>query len=201
MEKEVEKNKDSENLKEKAKSLNKTPFLIAVLVVLTGVLLTLSLNIRKSSPTPGSGEIQKDIAHTSLSISDEVRVSTTSGVFETDINIKTNENLVTGAQIELEFDPEVLSNVDIRNGEFFDDPQIIIKEVDEEAGRVTYVLGIKLGQTSVKGEGTVAVVSFSKEGDGQTYINFLPQTLVSAEDFDQSVLKETISAVVSELPQ
>src|SRR3989304_6780809 len=116
MEKEVEKNKDSENLKEKAKSLNKTPFLIAVLVVLTGVLLTLSLNIRKSSPTPGSGEIQKDIAHTSLSISDEGRVSTTSGGFETDINIKTNENLVTGAQIELEFYPEVLSNVDIIKG-------------------------------------------------------------------------------------
>ena len=188
-------------LTNKFSKLNKTPLLIAGLVILTGVLLALSINSRKSPPSPGSKEIKRDFAKTSLVISDEVRVSTVSGVYETDIIIDSGDNRITGAQIELSYDPEVLSGFDINQGDFLSDPQIILKDIDSQTGRASFVLGIKPEQQAVSGTGVIVIVSFSKQGDDQSFINFLPQTLISAQGFDQSVLKETISAVISGLPE
>ena len=188
-------------LTKKLNKLNKTPLLIAGLVILTGVLLALSLNSKKSSLPPDSKEVKRDFAKTSLTISDDVRVSTVSGTYEVDINIDTGDNLVTGAQIELTYDPEILTDLDINQGDFLTEPQIILKDIDNQTGRASFVLGIRPEQQAVSGTGVIAVVSFSKTGTEPASINFLPQTLISAEGFDQSVLKETVSGVIGELPE
>lgn len=204
MEQESEKNQDQEqktdNIVSKFKSFKKTPFLIAGLVILTGILLAVSLNLGSEPKSPTSNATQEDFAHTSLSISEEIRESTVSGVFEVDVNIDTNDDLVTGVQLELEYDPEALTKVDVVNGDFLENPNILIKEINENEKRITFVAGKKPEQSSVSGEGVIAVISFEKVTDEPTYINFLPQTLVSAEGLNQSVLKETISTIIGELP-
>ncbi len=203
----MEENQKKENVSQISKltkrlsKLNKTPLLIAGLVILTGVLLALSINSRKSPTTPGSGEIKKDFANSSLIFSDEIRQSTSSGIYEMDIIIDSGDNKITGVQIELDFDPEILTEFDLTAGDFLSEPQLILKEIDNENGRASFVLGIKPEQKSVSGKGIIATVSFSKNGNDPAFINFLPQTLVSAQGFDQSVLKETISAVIGQLPK
>src|SRR3990167_10921912 len=186
-----------ENLKSiKNSSLNKTWLLVAGLVILTVALLVVSLNSKNFPGLPTSSkDVKTDFAHTSLAISDEPRTGTASGTYEVDINIETKDNEVTGAQLELVFDPKVLTKVDIRPGDFLNDPVILIKDIDSQNGRITYVFGNKPGQKAVKGKGKVAVISFSKAGQEQTNINFLPHTAVSAPGYNQSVLRNTTSAV------
>ncbi|MBI2621813.1 MAG: hypothetical protein HYW63_04200 [Candidatus Levybacteria bacterium] len=185
----------------KNSSLNKTWLLVSVLVILTIVLLVLSLNSKNVTRTSTETEnIETDFRHTALSISEEVRRSSPSGTYEVDINIDTKNNEVTGVQLELTFDPKILTRVDIKEGEFIIDPTILIKDINTESGRITFALVNKPGQKAVKGEGVVAVFSFSKISPAETEINFLPHTAVSAPGINQSVLKETVSAVVGPLP-
>ncbi len=182
-------------------NVNKTVLLVIGLVILTAVLLAISLYSKGSSPFPviTKQDQDKDFAHTSLSLSEEPRSSSLSGVYEVDVLIDSEDNQVTGVQLELSYDPKVLGKVDIKPGSFLSNPVVILKKIDTTNGRITYMLGSQLGDAGVKGKGTVAVISFSKTGDNETFIDFLPQTLVTAQGLDQSVLKETVSGVIGNL--
>lgn len=190
-----------ENLKSiKKSSLNKTWLLVTGLVILTVVLLIVSLNSKNFPGAPSSSkETKTDFAYTSLTIPEEPRVSSTSGNYEVDINIDTDKNEVTGVQLELVFDPKILTKVNIAPGDFLKNPTVLIKNIDTKSGRITFVLGNKPGEKAVKGKGTVAVISFSKLSQQQTNIDFLPHTAVSAPGYNQSVLRETVSAVIGTL--
>lgn len=185
----------------KKSSLNKTWLLVAGLVILTVVLLVISLNSKNFPGLPSSSkDIKTDFAYTSLVISEETRASTVLGTYEVNININTDKNEVTGAQLELTFDPKILTKVDIRAGNFLNDPTILIKDIDTKNGRLTFALGNRPGEKAVKGSGTIAILSFSKASLAETSVNFLPHTTVSAPGHNQSVLKKTVSAVIGPLP-
>lgn len=184
----------------KKNKLNKTWILVAGLVILTAVLLIVSLTSKNFSPLKSTPkEIRVDFAHTSLAVSEDIR-QLTSGKYETDITINTNEDEISGAQIELSFDPKSLTNVDIVPGTFINEPAILIKTIDTGTGVIRYVIAIKPGDKMVKGEGIIATVSFNKVGSDPTYINFLPQSQVSTTSHIQSLLKETASAVINVAP-
>lgn len=191
-----------ENLKNiKKNSLNKTWLLVTGLIILTIILLVVSLTSKNFPLNRSSNQnIKTDFAHTSLTFSEEPRPSSASGTYEVDLNIDTNDNNVQDIQLELVFDPKILTKVDIRPGSFLTSPNVLIKKIDTATGRITLALGNKPEKTAVKGKGVVAVVSFSKTGNAQTVINFLPHTKIAAPGFNQSVLKETVSAVIGTLP-
>lgn len=182
--------------------VNKTVLLVAGLVILTGVLLAVSLSSKNVSPLPilNREEEAENTSTTDLSISEDVRTSSTSGNYEVDVLINSNENMVTGVQLELSYDPKVLTNVDITTGDFLLDPVVILKNVDITTGKISFVLGSQLGEPGVDGSGTVATISFRKAGNAETTINFLPQTLVTAEGSETSVLREATSGIISTLP-
>lgn len=185
----------------KKSSLNKTWLLVAGLVILTVILLVVSLN---SKNIPGAPTVSKDtktdFAFTSLEISQDARASSVSGNYEVDIKIDTDKNEVTGVQLELTFDPSKLTKVNIVPGGFLLNPAVLIKDIDTKNGRITFALGNKPGEKAVKGSGVVAVLSFSKATPEATNINFLPHSAVSAPGYNQSVLRETVSAVIGPLP-
>lgn len=181
--------------------LNKTILLIAALVVLTGVLLAISLYSKGSSPLPLiiNQNQDEDFAHTSLTLSEEPRASSVSGIYEVDVMIDSEDNQITGTQLELSYDPKVLGRLDIKPGAFLSNPVVILKKIDTTAGRITYMLGSQLGDAGIKGKGTIAVISFSKLSSQETTIEFLPQTLVTAQGYDQSVLRQTVSTTIGDL--
>ncbi len=201
----MEENTESTNSTPESSSklkINKTLLLVIGLVILTGVLLAISLYSKGSSPIPSiiRNDEENNFAKTSLVLSEEVRKSSVSGVYELDVNIDSDDNEVTGIQLELSYDPKALGKVDIKPGSFLSNPVVILKKIDTAKGKVSYMLGNQLGEPGVKGQGTVAVISFSKTGNEETFIDFLPQTLVTAQGVDQSVLKETVSAVIGNMP-
>lgn len=181
------------------KSLNKTWILVAGLVILTVVLLVVSITSKGLSPilrnTPSE---RNEIAHTSMSISEDFRNSDSEKV-ESDVLINTDKDEVSGVQIKISYDPKEITNVDIAPGTFFNSPNVLIKTIDEKTGVITYVLAIKPGDKMVKGEGVVATLSFTRLGTNESYLSFLPQSQVSTTKHNRSVLKTTVSAVIPEV--
>ncbi len=184
----------------KKNGLNKTWILVAGLVILTIILLAVSLTSKNFSPLKSTPKnVKVDFAHTSLAISEDVR-QLSDGKYEADVIINTNGDEISGAQIELSFDPKALTNIDIKPGTFIENPTVLIKTVDTKTGTVRYAVAIRPGEKMVKGTGAIAVINFTKSGATPTYINFLPQSQVSTTAHSQSLLKETTSAVIDQAP-
>jgi len=182
-------------------NFNKSILLVVGLVILTAVLLVLSFMVKKSSPAPtATTKTQASFAQTDLSISENPRTASTSGSYETDVNITTGANKITGAELVLSYDPKVLTNVDIKPGSFITSPTVIQKKIDSTQGTITLIFGTAQGAKGVSGTGQLAVISFTKTSAVDTDINFLPDTLISAEGYDQSVVSKTTSATIGSLP-
>ncbi len=165
--------------------MNRTLLLILLLIVSAAGLLALSLNLNNTpapTPTPVS------VAQTTLVMS--APVASTSGLLNSDIRMNTISNTVTAVQIELSYDPNSLGSVDVAAGTFFKNPTELFKKIDRVNGRVSYALGVGLGEKGVSGNGVVAKLSFSKlKATGTTSISFLPKSLVTSTGISQSVLK------------
>ena len=180
----------------------KTFILISLLVLITACLLGLALipNLKTVKPTI-KHVVNIDYAQTQLSLS--IPTALLSAGYKTDVLISTGKNKVTVVQLELNYDPKMLANVDIRPGTFFTTPTILLKKIDAVNGRIVYILGISLGDTPVIGNGTVATITFSPilgQTTVKTPINFEPKTAVNAVGYVQSVLLKSTGVLFSIAP-
>ena len=180
---------------------NKLPrrnlIVIAVLILITIILLIINLlpktysvknTVTNVVPTPTLAPYVKS----SLSLSAPKRDS--SGKYLSNVEISTAQNQVTGVQIDLAFDPKVLTNVEIIPGTFFTNPIVLLKKIDTVKGVVSYTLFANTTQKSASGKGVFATLSFSILPGvkiASTQINFLPTTEVVAIGQFESVLKTT----------
>jgi len=164
--------------------MNRTLFLILLLIVSAAGLMYLSLNT-KPAPTTS---VPVSIAQTTLVMTPPV--ASTSGLLNSDIRVNTNGNTATAVQIELSYNPKDLGDVDITAGTFFKNPLELFKKIDTQNGRVSYAVGVSLGDKGAPGNGVVAKLSFSKlKTTGTTSISFLPKSIVTSSGISQSVLK------------
>jgi len=180
----------------------RTFFLIVLLVIVTICLLVLALLPSfKGWGTKTKPVANIDYVQTLLSFSPPT--AATSSGYTTNVLISTGKDKVTVTQLEIAYDPKVLTNVDITPGTFFPTPTILLKKVDAVNGRITYVLGIGLGQTPVTGKGTIATLNFSTAAgtdSAKTPINFEPKTAVYAIYYAQSVLLKSTGLLFSITP-
>ena len=178
----------------------RTLFLIFALFIITSVLLALAL-YAPSSPKPTQTVIapEEPAAQTILSFG-ELSIATSSSTanlsYSLPIRIATGTNKVTAIQLELQYDPKVLTNVSVTPGVFFKNPVVLLNQIDVKKGRISYAFGSGLTDPAVMGQGVIATLAFEAEkGLGEeTTILFLPKTLVTAEGETESVLKETNAA-------
>ncbi len=182
----------------------KTIALIISLFVITTVLIILAIfpvTERTSlsiTPTP----IIKSTAETVLAFSPPT-ISTNSAnasgsaSYSMDLNILTGKNKVNAAQVELSYDPKELVNVDIKPGDFFVSPVILLKNIDRETGRISYAIAVSAGENGRQGTGTLATLTFKPVVVGvPTTIRFLSKSQVAAEGVQTSVLKSTIDTTI-----
>jgi hypothetical protein len=168
---------------------------IAILVVITIILLTFSLfqpapAVKQSVliPTPTLAPyVQSGLSLT-------VPQKNSNGNYFSNVEISTAENQVTGVQIDLSYDPKILTNVEIATGTFFTNPTVLLKKIDTVKGIVSYTLFADQNPKSASGKGTVATLTFSVIPGTKTAftkINFLPTTEAVGLGQFESVLKQT----------
>jgi hypothetical protein len=164
---------------------NKTLLLIGILSAITLILLGLALyiSVPKVNPTP-------KVINTTLSVSKPVATATS---YTANITLNTERAKITAAQIELTFDPTALTKVDIKPGTYFVNPTVLYKKVDQVNGKITYMLGIGMGQKAGSGNGTVAILSFTPIAkNGTTTIAFQKTSKVTTTGVVTSVLTNAV---------
>jgi hypothetical protein len=176
----------------------KTLFLIFILFLITAVLLAVAFYKPTSLPTPSeTTSVIEDPARTTLSFGKIS--SSTASAYSAPVIIETSDNKVTAVQLELQFDPQMITNVSVEPGEFFPNPLLLLEDIDQENGRISYAFGINPTDQAISGTGVIANILFDpvSASETQTSIIFLPKTLVTAENITQSVLKSSINGLFS----
>lgn len=187
----------------KKRQINKTLILVVGLIILTIILLIITLTVKRGSlPSFSNDDAAKmaDIAHTTVTVSGDAQVASAAGTYQTDVMIEPNGNKITGIQLDLSYDPKVITVTDITPGPFFPKPTVLDKVIDTATGKVTLTVATSFGADPVTENGTVAVLSFKKIGEGNVVINVLPSTLVTDSRYSQSVLNTSVSADIETLP-
>ena len=120
----------------------RTLFLIFALFVITFVLLIITLyNPSNPKPAPIVTVPKESVEQTILSFGQPVATSSssvTSLTYSLPITITTGKNKVTAVQLEMQYDPQVLTNVSITPSVFFKNPEILLSQIDEKTGRITF---------------------------------------------------------------
>lgn len=186
----------------------KTLALIISLVGITVILFAVALlsNNATVKDQPGKAAVPTPTPHAQsvLTLSPNPVEITSTRTGSVDVVLDTQMNEATAIQLEISYDPQVLTNFSITPGPFFSVNQVppdnIINTNDTQTGRITYALVIPISEPAVKGKGTVATISFTQrailpqsiltQGDGMTQLQLLPKSLVTAEGVSQSVLKQ-----------
>jgi hypothetical protein len=172
----------------------KTLIFIAVLAIITISLLAISLIQKTSTITQlksviSKSEYENAVAYAQSNLSLSTPITSTTSAYTSNVEITTGNDKVTGVDVRLSYDPQVLGNVDIKPGAFFANPVILLKKIDPIKGLVTYTIAVNPSQKSAIGKGTVAMLSFSQiAASASTQINFLPETEVTAVGYASSVL-------------
>lgn len=184
----------------------RTLFLIFALFIITFVLLLVTL-YKPASPEPAPQVMapKESIEQTVLSFGQPAATASSSignVAYSLPINIATGSNSVTAVQLELQYDPEVLTNVSVTSNSFFKNPTVLLNEIDTKTGRITYAFGVGIQDQGMVGKGVAATLNFEARAGTpkETTILFLPKTLVTAEETDRSVVKQTnnITLIVGE---
>ncbi len=176
----------------------RTLALIVVLAVITGALLIVALSSQQHAPqatpsTTTSIAPTNSPAHTMLNITQSAAATGTKGQ-TLDVLVDTDTDKSTGVQLELQYDPNVITNVSLTPGTFYSDPFVLINNIDKKNGRISYAVAIKPNGTAQSGKGVVAIIHYDLAAGAsanQVAFTFLPKSKATAEGVAQSVLKGT----------
>ena len=186
----------------------KTLALISGLVLVTIVLFIIALRAgqqQQAPSVPKSNPLAQQPtpmtpAHTILALAPNPLTVAPGQQGKVDVTIDTADNDVTAIQLELGYDPTIVSNVKVTPSTLFQNPVVLINKDDPKSGRYTYAFGITPNSPTVKGQGVVATVTFttSAAANGKsTQLGLLPTTLVTARGVANSVMKSAGGTVVT----
>lgn len=172
--------------------------LIIALIAITAVLVTIALSPQKPTVKPQPAiPTPTPVAQTTLTLSPNPLVISSSSA-SVDVNINTQENEATAVQLELSFDPKMLTVTDITPASYFEKPIVLFKKINNQDGKISYAIAIPPSGTPKKGIGTVAKINIRSlmTAGQQTQITPLPKTMVTASGISPSVLKEALGITI-----
>lgn len=182
----------------------KTLALISGLVIVTIVLFVIALRAGQQSPSQSTTRTAQPTpivpAHTVLDLGPNPLTVAPGGQGTVNVTMNTSDNDVTAVQLELGYDPHIISNVKVTAGPAFTNPVVLINKSNPTAGRYTYAFGITPSGQPIKGTGVVATITFTANAAAagkSMQVGLLPSTLVTARGVAQSVLKTSTGTVLT----
>lgn len=193
----------------------KTTIFIAILAVVTAILVILAIRNEQTpqkitqvtkTPTP-TAVIPKTTNVTFL----PTTIDASTGLpLTVDILADTNSDQISGIQLELQYDPKLLTNVKIStpDNSLFGATNkytVLFSEVNPTLGRISYAVAIQPNQSSVSGLGKIATVTFQKKAQTttlvpQTTLSFIDKTMVTKLNETQTVLNKTNALTIQLVP-
>lgn len=172
---------------------------VVLIVILAFIAVSLVYAAFLSKDAPLKQIVQKSqqqqeesLADTSLSIDESVKDEQNNEYYSL-VNIDSGKNSVVGVQLELYYDPSLITNVIVTPLDFFPQAVEVLKKVDDKNGRISYAITVSPGEAAVNGKGQLVKINYTPIGNNgiSGVINFLPKTEVSGESTSGSLLKST----------
>lgn len=182
----------------------RTLSLIGFLIIITAILLIIALSPKTTSPTPTvtasptPSTSPKVVGNTTISLYPNPLV-TSSNSASLDVLIDSGGDKVTAVQVEISYDPTVLTLKSIDQGAFLNNAFVLLKNIDAKNGRLSYALAINPNAAPVTGAGRVATLNFAVNTQSTTknsQITLLPKSLVTAQGIYESVLVKSTGTIV-----
>jgi len=184
----------------------KTIALIGILALIVVGLLVLALRSQQpeqkqtktTAPTTGVPTVTSVPGTAVLSFTPSVLQVAAGSTGSVNVTVDSVDNGITAVQLDLSFNPNILSNVVVTKGTFFKNSVEMLNSVDQNNGKISYAAGASFSESGVRGTGTVATITFQvlPTVTPQTEIVFTKKTLVTAEKSIDSVLKTTNNVVI-----
>ncbi len=184
----------------------KTLALISGLVVVTIVLFIIALRAGQQSSAPSVPPSQQVAptamvpAHSVLELSPNPVTVAPGGVGSVDVMLDPSDNNVTAVQLEIGYDPHIISNVKVVPGVLFANPGLNYGKDNPTTGRYNYMLGITPSGQPVTQKGVVATITFTALPGtlGKSMqLGLLPTSLVTSRGVAESVLKSATGTVIT----
>jgi len=118
-----------------------------------------------------------------------------------EVMIDTGGDKVRSVQLEIAYDPKLVTNVTLKPGTFFTSPNVLpIGGVNPATGRITYAIVPGSFSETKTGTGVVATLTFTSlltSANPATQITLLDKSLVSGQARGQNVLIKTTGTKVT----
>lgn len=101
------------------------------------------------------------------------------------VNIVSPSGKVTGSELHLNYDPDIVSVKEISAGDFLPSPLRLAKQINNQKGEVVYTIGT-LQPTG--GSGTLAKILITTKDTGITHFS-LDSTIVTSENQSENTVK------------
>ncbi len=186
----------------------RTLALITGLILLTIILLFAATRTSQpplqKTPTPSAPPLTltpTPPAYTTLELSPNPVNLSKNAKGTIQVLINTDQNVATGVQMELSYDPSALTNIQVTPGTFFQNALIVPQwnKIDTINGRISHTQVLTPAQSGVKGKGIIATITFTKLPGTtltQTSMQFLPKTEVTQSGITPSVLKASTGTTI-----
>ena len=120
--------------------------------------------------------------------------------YEVAIMINTGENTISQAQVEIQYDPKVVTVIAVRPGEFVRNTLPLVNKNDARRGRIEFAVGLPEGEQPLNGTGPLAVITIIPGPEAtlsaRTHFTFLPKSSVRSEHQNSSLLSKTESMLI-----
>lgn len=112
--------------------------------------------------------------------------------FSLNIQVDTAVNQIVGADLKLSFDNLSLEAVSLSPGDFFDNPQILAENINNEEGTIIYSIASFVART---GSDNLASISFQAKAAGESILSFEEGTSVAGIG-EIEALKNTVPGII-----
>lgn len=127
------------------------------------------------------------------------------GTHTSEIYLSSPKQTVSGIQLELQFDPNMLQNVTLTptTPNFFGDKKnytVTLNEIREQYGRASLALQLSPNQIERTGNKQVAILSFTfnpQRVSNFTQVTFLTKSTITSDTSDTSLLENSIPLVIN----
>lgn len=171
---------------------------IACAIVVCFCLLLILLFVRHIPTKPNNAPTNTTAVYPTTNpslISSSLSFAKNSG--SVDVHLDSGADAVSGVQLVIAYNPKALTNVQINPGTFFEYYTVLRNIVDTDNGIMYLTLAVDTSsQAQKKGSGTIATISYQSVPGVSTALTFLPQTKITSEGINTSVLKKTASVTL-----
>lgn len=178
--------------------------LALIVILLLGIAFSTqqkqTITTTQPPPRVTQGALQPQ-AETRLSLSPQTLLAPKGQTQTLLLTIDSKSNAISGVEVELAYEPSVVTIIAIKPGTFFTSPIVLPVGKETKKGTIRYSLALGPGLSGKQGSGTVAEIEYrinqTVKSGTQTQIQILPSSIVTDANSTTSVLSEANGTTIT----